>query len=405
MRVALSIGAISAIAIAGVGQASAQSLEIRQIRANQETLLLKRVEQANDACRSELKAKFDWTGVQDADLKRSSAANECGDILYSVGAVCGRPGGREAVRSQIRTVVCGFATERSMSLADGVLKYNTNFQPNKASEMIAFLQDNLRAEGPDADSLTVRQQKIEPEKQLVERTSTLNRLCKSNIATRIEWSGVTPDLWAEFSYPRSSCTGALSAVQSACENPGGLQAVNRQIRTIVCAYGPKPAVALRDGVLTFTMNFKVYTDATPLYEYLNDNLRPDGPDGDSLKIRRIKARQEDGVAKSVVEVNRFCDATIAVRFDWSAVPTELTSSPSELAWRPERHCSGVLSAIRSLCSDDIARSAVKQKINTVVCGFGARRSVGLEAGVLNYKINLKANDDHQAVQDYLRKNL
>jgi len=405
MRVAFSIGALAILVVADVGQAFAQSLEIRQIRANQESLLVRRVEQTNDACRSELTAKFDWTGAQEADLKRSSAANECGDILFSIGQVCSRPGGKEAVRNQIRTVVCGFGTERSVSLADGVLKFNTNFQPIKASEMIGFLQDNLRAEGSGGDSLTIRQQKIEPEKQLVERASTLNRLCKSNIAARLDWSGVTPDLWAEFSYPRSSCTGALSAVQSACENPGGLKAVNQQIKSIVCAYGPKPAVALRDGVLTYTMNFKVYTDATPLYDYLNDNLRPDGPDGDSLKVQRIKTRQEDGVAKSVVEVNRFCDATIAVKFDWSAVPAELTSSPSELAWRPERHCGGVLSAIRSLCSDDIARGAVKQKINTVVCGFGAKRSIGLEAGVLNYKINLKANDDYQAVQDYLRKSL
>jgi hypothetical protein len=404
MKVALSIAAVAALAVADIGQVLAQSLEIRQIRSNQETLLIKRVEQANDACRSELKAKFDWTGAQDADLKRSSAANECSEILYSIGSVCGRPGGREAVKSQIRTVVCGFAPERSMSLADGVLKFNTNFQPIKLSEMTAFLQDNLRAEGSD-DSLTISQQKIEPEKQLVERASTLNRLCKSNIATRIEWSGIAPELWAEFSYPRSNCTGALSAVQSACESVAGLKAVNQQIKSIVCTYGPKPAVALRDGVLTWTMNFKVYTDATPLYDFLNDNLRPDGPDGDSLKTRRLKTRQEDSMAKSVVEVNRFCDAAIAVKFDWSAVPTELTSSPAELAWQPERHCSGVLSAIRSLCSDDMARGAVKQKINTVVCGFGAKRSVGLEAGVLNYKINLKSNDAFQAVQDYLRKNL
>jgi hypothetical protein len=41
----------------------------------------------------------------------------------------------------------------------------------------------------------------------------------------------------------------------------------------------------------------------------------------------------------------------------------------------------------------------------VVCGFGAKRSLGLDSGVLNYKINLKANDDYQAVQEYLRKNL
>ena len=404
MKLALSISAIAVLAVAGVGQVFAQSLEMRQIRAHQETLLVKRVDQANDACRSDLKAKFDWTGAQDADLKRSSAANECSDILFSIGQVCSRPGGREAVKSQIRTVVCGFATERSMSLADGVLKYNTNFQPAKASEMIAFLQENLRAEGSDGDSLTIRQQKIEPEKQLVERTSTLNRLCKSNIGTRIEWSGVTPETWAEFSYPRSSCTGALAAVQSACESVAGLKAVNQQIKSVVCAYG-KPAVALRDGVLTYTMNFRTHTDSAPLYDYLNENLRPDGPDGDNLKIRRIKTRQEDGVAKSVVDVNRFCDAAIAVKFDWSAVPAELASSPGELAWRPERHCTGVLSGIRSLCSDDIARSAVKQKINTVVCGFGAKRTIGLEAGVLNYKINLKSSDDSQAVQEYLRKNM
>src|SRR5215510_12092989 len=173
MRVAFLIGALAILVVADVEQAFAQSLEIRQIRANQESLLVRRVEQTNDACRSELTAKFDWTGAQEADLKRSSAANECGDILFSIGQVCSRPGGKEAVRNQIRTVVCGFGTERSVSLADGVLKFNTNFQPIKASEMIGFLQDNLRAEGSGGDSLTIRQQKIEPEKQLVERASTL----------------------------------------------------------------------------------------------------------------------------------------------------------------------------------------------------------------------------------------
>src|SRR5262245_12621939 len=107
MKVASSVAslfaAVAVLAVADIGQASAQSLEIRQIRANQEGLLVKRIEQANDMCRAELTAKFDWTGAQEPDLKKYSAAGECGDILFSIGQVCGKPGGKEAVRKQIRS--------------------------------------------------------------------------------------------------------------------------------------------------------------------------------------------------------------------------------------------------------------------------------------------------------------
>jgi hypothetical protein len=164
-------------------------------------------------------------------------------------------------------------------------------------------------------------------------------------------------------------------------------------------------VALKDGTLSYTMQFKTYTDTTIVSDYLDNNLFVDRPDGDTLKVRRIKARQEASVVKDVAEVNRHCDSHISVSFDWSALPTEWSSSQDELRWKPERYCSRVLGAIRSMCMGDAARGEISRRINSIVCGFGARRSMDLKDGTLHYRISPKSDDDYEFVQTYLRQNL
>ncbi len=407
-KIAVPVGMMALVTVIGAEQALAESLEIREIKGRWEASLAREVARANDACRSDFKATIDWTGAQEHDIKKNYISGACGNLFGSIESLCSKPDGKEAVRSQIRNIVCGFGADNAISLSNGVIRLRSNFESSFQffKQVNAYLADNLRADSAGDDSLTVRRKKVDLEQSAAERVALTNRLCKSNLAFKIDWSGLPADAAAEYLDSRNArnCTGVLVAVRSTCESPAGEKAVRQQIRSITCRFAPASAVSLKDGVLTYTMNLKSSDSMEVVQPYLDNNLRVDDADRDSLKLRRIKARQEESVSKYVTEVNRYCESSMAVKFDWSGVPAEL--SPDDFAYKPESHCSRVLSAIRSVCNNSEAgRNAVRKQITSVTCGFGAKRSIALKDGTLNFRINFKSTDDGQFVSDYLQSNL
>jgi hypothetical protein len=122
--------------------------------------------------------------------------------------------------------------------------------------------------------------------------------------------------------------------------------------------------------------------------------------GQSLKVGQIRALQETLLAKDAADINKACSTNFSVKFDWAAVPN------AELEhYSASGYCDSALSAVRSICNDIAGSGAVKQKIKHITCGFGAKRTIALKNGALDYQINFSSSNDYDFVIEYLRNNL
>jgi hypothetical protein len=121
----------------------------------------------------------------------------------------------------------------------------------------------------------------------------------------------------------------------------------------------------------------------------------------SLKVKERIAAQEAQLREKAGVVNKHCGTNFAVRFDWSAAP-----QADLFAYSPSSYCDiGALAGILEVCGHDLGKPAVKEKIKTVVCGFGPERAISLKDGVLDYKINFSSSNDFDFVYEYLQNNL
>jgi Domain of unknown function (DUF4908) len=107
--------------------------------------------------------------------------------------------------------------------------------------------------------------------------------------------------------------------------------------------------------------------------------------GQSLKVGQIKVLQETLLAKDAADINKACGTNFSVKFDWAAAPNADLEHYSASGY-----CDSALSAVRGICNDVAGSDAVKQKIKRITCGFGAKRTIALKNGALDYKINLSA---------------
>ena len=72
------------------------------------------------------------------------AENHCDRALAGTARVCADAAGKGGVKTQIKSVVCGFAGERSVSLRNGVLDYKIDFKSfNDGIKVFEYLQNNL----------------------------------------------------------------------------------------------------------------------------------------------------------------------------------------------------------------------------------------------------------------------
>ena len=138
-----SVALMAMLALAAAG-ANAQSQKIRQVQARQEAELAKDVERTNKTCASGLEVKFDWRAVPADALEKFSAEGYCDALLEGVRRICVDQPGRNAVKEQIKRIVCGFGSERAISLKDGALDYKINFNSVNDSDFVyAYLTNNL----------------------------------------------------------------------------------------------------------------------------------------------------------------------------------------------------------------------------------------------------------------------
>src|SRR4029077_13580897 len=80
---------------------------IRERKAREEKFLVVDARSLNKTCASNITVRFDWSDVPEAELVTYGAENHCGRALDGIERVCVDAAGRNAVREQIATVICG----------------------------------------------------------------------------------------------------------------------------------------------------------------------------------------------------------------------------------------------------------------------------------------------------------
>jgi hypothetical protein len=123
----------------------------------------------------------------------------------------------------------------------------------------------------------------------------------------------------------------------------------------------------------------------------------------TLKDKEYYAGQDKYLADKVPYLNEKCGTNLAVKIDWSTPP-----APEDRGtYSAYGHCEAALDGVRRVCEMSPAgKDAIKQKIKSVTCGFGPKRSVVLKDGAVDYKVNFKqSSNDADYVFEYLQNNL
>ena len=120
----------------------------------------------------------------------------------------------------------------------------------------------------------------------------------------------------------------------------------------------------------------------------------------SLKLRQRMTSEAADLVKDVDYTNKVCGTSMAVKFDWAAAPGD-----NLLKYSPQSYCKAALEGIERVCGDAAGKDAVRQKIKSVTCGFGASRTISLKEGAVDYKINFNSVNDADFVFEYLENNL
>jgi hypothetical protein len=138
-----AVGLVVAFTVAGAATVHSQSLKERQYFAEQEQELAREVASANERCETKIAVKFDWSGMP-PDRGGAVPYAYCRAVLDGMRRVCGNAMGKDAVKEKIRSVTCGFGSERSITLKDGTIDYKIQFRSaNDADYVFEYLQNNL----------------------------------------------------------------------------------------------------------------------------------------------------------------------------------------------------------------------------------------------------------------------
>lgn len=134
-----------AVAAGLAGQASAESLEVRKMHAQQEADLATALAITNAKCGSALTATIDWTSFDEAVTLKTAVKPFCQAALDAIEDLCGDDMVKDAVATKVKTVTCVGAAEPAASLAeDGNLTFSFSLTPNQNKLLVRdYLGKNL----------------------------------------------------------------------------------------------------------------------------------------------------------------------------------------------------------------------------------------------------------------------
>jgi len=122
-----------------------------------------------------------------------------------------------------------------------------------------------------AQSLKARQFQAQQEEYLARSVADAGKRCDAQIAAKIDWSTITQDEPGSNS-PSGFCGEALDAIGSLCGQTLAKEAVQKGVKTLVCTMGGARAITLKDGTLTYTMNYDAANNEDYNKDFLKEHL-------------------------------------------------------------------------------------------------------------------------------------
>ena len=120
-----------------------ETLSVRGAKKRDEEFLAGEIKRTREVCGAEITARIDWTGVSPQSIKGGDSGH-CGHALDVMERICEDQQGKDAIKTQIRSVVCGYAAKRSVVLKDGVLDFRSDFISSDDVRLILeYLQNKL----------------------------------------------------------------------------------------------------------------------------------------------------------------------------------------------------------------------------------------------------------------------
>jgi hypothetical protein len=129
-------------------------------------------------------------------------------------------------------------------------------------------------------------------------------------------------------------------------------------------------------------------------------LSPAAASSEPMTLRERMASQEARLIRDADNTNKVCEASLEVKFDWEGV-----KEGDLLKYSAAGYCGAALDGIRQVCGDPAGKDAVKEKIKSVTCGFGASRDITFKDGAVSYKINFNSSNDKDFVYEALENAL
>ena len=120
-----------------------EPLSVRHAKSRDQERLTNSLKRTKQLCGADINAAIDWTGMT-AEMIRGGEVLHCEHALDVIERICQDRPGQDAVRAQIKRVVCGYDAKRSIMLKDGTLEFKSDFTSgDDVAVILAYLQNNL----------------------------------------------------------------------------------------------------------------------------------------------------------------------------------------------------------------------------------------------------------------------
>ncbi|MGE5200914.1 MAG: hypothetical protein ACM3O6_02505 [Acidobacteriota bacterium] len=136
---------------------------------------------------------------------------------------------------------------------------------------LAAIAAMAAAASAGAQSLKARQFQAQQDEYLAHSVDDTSKRCEATIAAKIDWPAIKQDEPGSSS-PSGFCGEALNAIGSLCGQAMAKEAVQKGVKTLVCTMGGPRAISLKDGALTYTMDYDAANNEDFIKDFLKEHL-------------------------------------------------------------------------------------------------------------------------------------
>lgn len=122
-------------------------------------------------------------------------------------------------------------------------------------------------------SLKDKQRQKAIQEELDEEVASANEACGTKLTATLKWETFKMADSDTYSFD-GYCAAPVGAMRRLCDNDTGKEAVQKGVKKVVCQYGGKGkrAYTLKDGTLTYTIDFDAPNNDDAARDFLENNL-------------------------------------------------------------------------------------------------------------------------------------